>query len=36
MSDLTKAIQIIESYEYKQSNLIAILQEIQAEYNYLS
>ena len=36
MSDLKKAIQIIDAYECKQSNLIAILQEIQAEYNYLS
>ena len=36
MNDLNKAIQIIDAYECKQSNLIAILQEIQAEYNYLS
>ena len=34
--ELTRAIEIIDSYGCKQSNLIAILQEIQAEYNYLS
>ena len=33
---LTRASEIIDSYDCKQSNLIAILQEIQAEYNYLS
>jgi len=33
---LTRADEIIESYGCKQSNLIAILQDIQAEYNYLS
>ena len=33
---LTRASEIIDAYECKQSNLIAILQEIQAEYNYLS
>lgn len=35
-SDLTNAEQIIESYGCKQANLIAIMQEIQAEYKYLS
>jgi len=34
--ELTKANEIIESYGCKQSNLIAIMQEIQAEYKYLS
>ena len=34
--DLTRASEIIEAYECKQSNLIAILQDIQTEYNYLS
>ena len=33
---LTRASEIIDSYNCEQSNLIAILQEIQAEYNYLS
>ena len=33
---LTRASEIIDSYDCKQSNLIAIQQEIQAEYNYLS
>ena len=35
-SDLTNAEQIIESYGCKQANLIAIMQEIQAEYKYFS
>ena len=34
--DLTRAVEIIEGYNCQQSNLIAILQDIQAEYNYLS
>ena len=34
--DLSKAAEIIEGYGCKQSNLIAILQDIQTEYNYLS
>ena len=34
--ELTRANEIIESYGCKQSNLIAIMQEIQLEYNYLS
>ena len=34
--DLSKATEIIEGYGCKQSNLIAILQDIQTEYNYLS
>ena len=33
---LTKAEEILQRNGYSQSNLIAILQEIQAEYNYLS
>ena len=36
IQDLTKAEEIIESYNCSQSNLIAIMQEIQAEYKYLS
>ena len=35
-TDLSRAAEIIESFDCKQSNLIAIMQEIQAEYNYLS
>ena len=34
--DLSKAAEIVEGYGCKQSNLIAILQDIQTEYNYLS
>lgn len=34
--DLTRAAEIVEGYGCQQSNLIAILQDIQAEYNYLS
>ena len=34
--DLTRAAEIVEGYGCKQSNLIAILQDIQTEYNYLS
>lgn len=34
--NLKKAKQIVEKYECKPHNLIAIMQEIQAEYNYLS
>ena len=34
--DLTRAAEIIDGYNCRQSNLIAILQDIQAEYNYLS
>ena len=34
--ELTRASEIIESYGCDQSNLIAIMQEIQAEYKYLS
>ncbi len=34
--DLTKAKEIVEAYECDPSNLIAIMQEIQAEYKYLS
>ena len=34
--DLTRASEIVDGYGCKQSNLIAILQDIQAEYNYLS
>ena len=34
--ELTRASEIIESYGCKQANLIAIMQEIQAEYKYLS
>ena len=33
---LERASQIIEAYDCKQANLIAIMQDIQAEYNYLS
>ena len=33
---LKRADEIVESYDCAQSNLIAILQDIQAEYNYLS
>ena len=33
--DLTQASEIVDSYGCQQSNLIAILQEIQTEYNYL-
>ena len=33
---LERVSEIIESYDCKQSNLIAIMQGIQAEYNYLS
>ena len=33
---LTRASEIIDAYECKQSNLIAILQDIQTEQNYLS
>lgn len=35
-NELTRASEIIESYDCDQSNLIAIMQEIQAEYKYLS
>ena len=35
-NDLTRAEEIIESYGCDQSNLIAIMQEIQGEYKYLS
>ena len=35
-NNLEKAAQIIEANGCKQANLIAIMQEIQAEYNYLS
>ena len=35
-SELTRASEIIESYHCSQSNLIAIMQEIQGEYKYLS
>ncbi len=34
--ELTRASEIIDSFACKQSNLIAIMQEIQAEYKYLS
>jgi NADH-quinone oxidoreductase subunit E len=34
--ELTRINEIIESFGCKQSNLIAIMQEIQLEYNYLS
>lgn len=34
--ELSRAAEIIESYGCEQSNLIAIMQEIQAEYKYLS
>ena len=34
--DLSRAAEIIESFGCEQSNLIAIMQDIQAEYNYLS
>ena len=34
--DLSRASEIIDGFGCKQSNLIAILQEIQAEYSYLS
>ena len=34
--DLSKATEIVEGYGCKQSNLIAILQDIQTAYNYLS
>ena len=34
--DLSRAVNIIEAFDCKQSNLIAILQGIQAEYSYLS
>ena len=34
--DLTKAKEIVEAYECDPSNLIAIMQEIQSEYKYLS
>ena len=33
--DTTKLDQIIESYDSKKSNLIAILQKVQEEYRYL-
>ena len=33
--DLAKVDEILESYEYKKSNLIAILQKIQEIYRYL-
>ena len=33
--DLTQASEIVDSYGCQQSNLLAILQEIQTEYNYL-
>ena len=35
-NELTRAGEIIESYGCNQANLIAIMQEIQAEYKYLS
>ena len=35
-NELTRADEIIESYDCNQANLIAIMQEIQAEYKYLS
>ena len=35
-NELTRASEIIETYGCDQSNLIAIMQEIQAEYKYLS
>lgn len=35
-TDLTRAAEIIESYDCAERNLIAIMQEIQAEYKYLS
>lgn len=35
-NELTRASEIIESFGCEQSNLIAIMQEIQAEYKYLS
>ena len=35
-NELTRASEIIDSYGCQQSNLIAIMQEIQAEYKYLS
>ena len=34
--ELNRAVEIIESHDCEPSHLIAILQEIQAEYNYLS
>lgn len=34
--ELTRANEIIESYDCNQANLIAIMQEIQGEYKYLS
>ena len=34
--DLSRAVKIVEDFDCKQSNLIAILQGIQAEYSYLS
>jgi len=35
-NELSRAGEIIESYDCDQSNLIAIMQEIQAEYKYMS
>ena len=35
-NNLKRAAEIVESYGCKQANLIAIMQEIQNEYNYLS
>ena len=35
-NELTRASEIIDSYGCQQSNLIALMQEIQAEYKYLS
>ena len=35
-NELTRADEIIESYDCNQANLLAIMQEIQAEYKYLS
>ena len=35
-NELTRADEIIESYDCNQANLIAIMQEIQGEYKYLS
>lgn len=35
-TDLSRAAKIVEGYDCEQSNLIAILQAIQAEYSYLS
>ena len=35
-NNLKRAAEIVESYDCKQANLIAIMQEIQNEYNYLS